>query len=248
MSLSTHTYKDYKRECGAIEDRNLWIPVYLSPHISKQILGIDDGVVSLVDDGYNIDSSPTYKDSVEELSMDMLEECLMEPFLYTMPQCENTIDALTKSNTSRIVISASTYGEKNLVFETHGCIMCLNENGPSLYIPSMILKKTTSDLKCQGFTSKIHESIGTSVYSRVIVPDHLKEKCILIYSMSRLRNTTPSHTPFYSDGFIKYSSVSLIISIVLNPPEITQLSSGNGEVHIQHDKREISVDVHDIRI
>lgn len=235
-------------ECGAIEDRNLWVPVYLLPHLSMEMLNISNGVVSLIDDGYNPESCPSYRESVEELSMDIFEECLMEPFLYTMPECENTINIITKSNNARIVISASTYGEKNLIFEAHGCIMCMDESGPSLYIPSMILKKTASDLKCQGFTSKVQESTGRNVYSKVDTPSHLIQKCTTIYSVSLLRNTTPNHTPLYSDGFAKYCSVSLTISIVLNPPHTTQLSSGNGEVHIQHDKREISVNVHDIRI
>lgn len=248
MSISTHTYRDYKREYETIEDRNLWSPVYLDKELSNRILEIDDAVVSFVDDAYSDEPSANVTSLIPTMTTDVMEESFMEPFVCTFKGSENTVKELTQHNPSRVLISSSMYGEKNLMFQLPGCILCMDQQRLCLYVPSMIFRKTRSDLESQGFTSQMPRLVEKSVYCEVEIPPPLKDKSKNMYCRSKHRSTSPSHTPVYSQGFKKYSNVTLVISVFLCKPEITVSSCRNGDRHVQYEKRLVEVRVLDISV
>ena len=266
MSCSTYTYRDYATEYAKTEDMKSWQPVCLNQSLSQDVLGIEDGVASLVErtdrnpfeDNDNGSESPIDSSRVSafpELTMELMEECLMEPLIFIndhhMPphminEFMPTVNVITGGIESTVLVSASTYGIKNLIFKTTGCVLCMNESTTSLYVPSRLLRKTRDDLIAQSFSCKISRFNEYNVFHKVNVPSKLVSRCTHIYNQSRLRVTTRSHTPLLADGFNKYCNVDLIISISLMASRTMDSSSFDGTVIVQHDKRLIDVVVLDI--
>lgn len=266
MSCSTYTYRDYAMEYSNTEDMRSWQPVYLDPILSTSIFGFANGVASLTEremrnpltdddstSSSSLDSPRT--PSFPQLTMEVMEECLMEPLVfmnneYMTPSMVDefmpTVNAITKGDDSVVLVSACTYGVKNIIFNVSGCVLCVDGNKISLYVPSTLLRKTRDDLIDQSFTCKINNFNDSNVFHKVTLPESLVPKCMDVYERSRLRPSTRSHTPLMKDGFNKYCNVSLVISICLSPSRTTDSSSFDGTLIVQHGKRLIDVTVLDI--
>lgn len=266
MSCSTYTYRDYAMEYSHTEDIKSWMPVYLNSSLSLKILGFEDGIAALTenpnrnpleDDHSECDSviSSPRSPSFPEMTMDMVEECLMEPLVIIDDECAPhfvtngfipTVKAITNGDDSTVLVSASTYGIKNIMFKITGCVLCVNETDISLYMPLNLLRKTRDDLHAQSYSCKINNSTEQDVFHRVKVPARLTETCKSVYDQSTPKRTTRSHTPLLKDGFSRYCNVDLIISICLTPSRTTDASSFDGTMIVQHGKRLIDAVVLDI--
>jgi hypothetical protein len=264
MSCSTYTYRDYATEYSNTEDLKSWQPVYLDTNLSQRTLGFGNGVASLVED---IDRNPLEdNDSAisvssprvnkfPEMTMEMVEECLMEPLVFISDGCEPlpltsefipTLHAITQGSDSTVLVSASTYGMKHIMFKITGCVLCINGDDISIYIPSTLLRKTRDDLLAQSYSCKIKNFVEQNVFHRVSLPKNLLVKSMEVYERSPLKRTTRSHTPLLRDGFNRYCNIDLIVSISLVPSRTSDTSSFDGTTIIQHGKRLIDVIVIDI--
>ena len=266
MSGSTYTYRDYAMEYSSTEDMKSWQLIYLDSSLSLATLDMIDAVVTLSEDPDRdpfeediITRSPSRdspkRESFPEMTMDMMEECLMEPLVFMnneyMPRymslgCMPTINWLTNNDNSIVLVSASTYGKKHLMFKITGSVLCLDNTAPHLYIPSALLRKTRQDLNAQSFPCKIRGFKEHDVFQRVSVPSRIVDKCTKIYKTLQRRSTTQSHTPLLLDGFEKYCNVNLIVSILLSPSRTMDSSTFDGTAIIQHGKRVIETVVVDI--
>jgi hypothetical protein len=140
MSCSTYTYRDYATEYSNTEDLKSWQPLYLNSELSKRTLGIENGVASLVE---NPDRNPLEDDPADfmvspstprimgfpQMTMEMSEECLMEPLVFISDGCVRlsitnefmpTLHAITQGNDSTVLVAASTYGKKDIMFKIEG--------------------------------------------------------------------------------------------------------------------------------
>jgi hypothetical protein len=266
MSCSTYTYRDYAVEYSNTEDLKSWQPLYLNRDLSQRTLGFDDAIVSLVENAVRnpleddcpdspISVSAPRAERFPEMTMEMVEECLMEPLVFISDGCEPlyitsefmpTLHAITRGSDSTVLVSASTYGIKHIMFKITGCVLCVNADNTSLYIPSTLLRKTRDDLLAQSYSCKIKNFVERNVFHKVSVPKSLVRKCMEVYSKSQLRRTTRSHTPLLEDGFDKYCNISLIVSVALVPSRTKDTSSFDGTTIIQHGKRLIDAIVVDI--
>lgn len=257
MSCSTYTYHDYAVEYSSTEDLKSWQPVYLDEILSQYTLGIHNGVAALIedthrdplsDDGTGSDttiSSPRTP-SFPQMTMDLMENCLMEPLIfmneeYMPPEISvdymPTINAIKNGNDSVVLVSASTYGVKNLMFKVSGCILCLDKSDVCVYIPSSLLKKTRDDLIAQNFSCTIKAFKEHNVFYKTKIPSRLIAKSIDIYNSSQLKNTTRSHTPLLIDGFHKYCNINLIVSMSLTPSRSIESLGFDNTPIVQHGRR-----------
>lgn len=266
MSCSTYTYRDYATEYSNTEDLKSWRPLYLDSQLSKRTLGIENGVASLVE---NPDRNPLEDDLVDsmispttprvmgfpEMTMEMSEECLMEPLVFISDGCVRlsitnefmpTLHAITQGSDSTVLVAASTYGKKDIMFKIEGCVLCVEGTETSVYIPSTLLRKTRDDLIAQSYSCKIKNFVEQNVFHRVTIPDSLLPRCLVVYECSQLKRTTRSHTPLLAHGFNRYCNIDLVVSISLVPSRKSESSSFDGTAIIQHGKRVIDVIVIDI--
>lgn len=267
MSCSTYTYRDYATEYSATEDLKSWQPVYLDSQLSERTLGLKNGVASLTEDfdrnpleddcgDSAISVSSPRIDKFPEMTMEMVEECLMEPLVFISDGCAPlsitnefmpTLHAITQGNDSTVLVSASTYGTKHIMFKITGCVLCVNSDDVSVYIPSTLLRKTRDDLYAQSYSCKIKNFVEQNVFHRVTVPKYLIPKCLQLHESLQLKRTTRSHTPLLKDGFNRYGNIDLIVSISLVPSRTSDTSSFDGTTIVQHGKRLIDVIVIDIQ-
>lgn len=237
MSCSTYTYRDYATEYSNTEDLKSWQPVYLDSKLSERTLGLANGVASLTEDldrnplkddcgDSAISVSSPRVDKFPEMTMEMVEECLMEPLVFISDGCAPlsitnefmpTLHAITQGNDSTVLISASTYGIKHIMFKITGCVLCINGDNVSVYIPSTLLRKTRDDLSAQSYSCKIKNFVEQNVFHKVSLPEYLVAKCMQLYETLQLKRTTRSHTPLLKDGYNRYCNIDLIVAISLIP-------------------------------
>jgi hypothetical protein len=266
MSCSTYTYRDYATEYSNTEDLKSWQPVYLDTNLSQRTLGFKNGVASLIEDFERnpltddcgdsaISVSTPRVDKFPEMTMEMVEECLMEPLVFISDGCAPlsitsdfmpTLHAITQGSDSTVLVSASTYGTKHIMFKITGCVLCVNGSDVSLYIPSTLLRKTRDDLSAQSYSCKIKNFVEQNVFHKVTLPKYLLARCMQLHETLPLKRTTRSHTPLLADGFNRYCNIDLIVSISLVPSRTIESSSFDGTAIVQHGKRLIDVIVIDI--
>nr|POE67341.1 hypothetical protein CFP56_77010 [Quercus suber] len=229
------------------QDSEMWSPVYLNPGLSEKLLSLSKAIVCIEDNSLENRDTKTVYGQIPEMTIEMMEECLMEPLPYLKEEYSDTVSNITHNDPSAILVSASNYGEKNLIFEISGCILSCHKDSMSLYIPFAFVTKTKDDLHFQGYSSKIRNGVSSDIFYRVELPHKLIAKCQLIYYHSRPKVTTPSHTPLYVDGMSTYCNVSLVVSIVLLASRVSSASRTGGTITVEHGAREIHIVVLDIK-
>lgn len=255
-------------EYSHTEDSKSWQPVYLERSLSEKILGMDNIASSLVEDTSRnpLNDDENASDTTPEspratsfpaMTMELMEECLMEPLVHIndnyIPESMRhnfipTLHAITNGDESIVLVSASSYGLKHLMFTITGCVLCASDDGTpfSVYVPSTLLRKTRDDLTQQSFQCKIASFDEHAVFHRVVLPPRLVPKCFDVYGGSVKKTTTRSHTPLLRDGFNRYCNANLMVSIALTPSRTTEPSSFDGSIIVQHGRRIISIIVLDI--
>ena len=235
-SRSTNTYSELIQDYDSTRDSTLWQPKRLSNLLATSIFNKEDMVVALFDEDY------TAEEEVPALmSLELMEEMMMEPVLAVSESCKDTVEALCSPQSGDLVVSLSTYGIKHLMFRLVGCLLCINPTLQKVCVPSRLIKKVYTDLKCKGIECSTSAIKSKNVYTLIDIPQKLQSRCNDIYMQSNILSATSNHKQLLNDSFESYCVVDLTMSIVLEPNRKSPQSDSSGNIMVQHDKRTICI-------
>jgi hypothetical protein len=246
-SESSCTYKDYMIAYSSTRDSELWHTQYAIGTEVNLNLGIERMPIMLCDETPSEDIT-----EIPFIGTAQMEEILMEPLLSVPVEQLSIIQSIVSMRKGSLLVSASTYGLKHLVFSIPGCMLCTktleNPTEISIYVPRRFLRKIVSDCSAQGVECESSTNDTLSLYHHIpltqspeVSKDSIRNSQIRILSNGNYRPVTRSVTPVFADGFKFYYPVSMTVLIVLNSQKHIKMEDESGNIVVHRMKRQIKV-------
>jgi hypothetical protein len=246
-SESSCTYKDYVTAYSSTRDSELWHTQYAVNTEANSSLGVERVPIMLRDEPVPDDVS-----YIPHIGPSEAEEMTMEP-LFSVPNVhQSMVESIIPYKKGSLLVSASTFGLKCLVFSLSGCIMCTQETDNTgkvaLYIPYRFFKKIVTDCGIQGVECNSQSSRLRSLYHQIQptdIPEAVKSALVAsqqsIISSGTARHVTQSLTPVSNDGLKYYYPVDIVLFIVLEPQKKKKMEDESGNIVVHRSKREVKV-------
>jgi hypothetical protein len=242
-SESSCTYKDYITAYASTNDSKLWHVQYVVSTTLNLGLGAKKVPVTLCDE-----PMPEDLKEVASIGPQELEEMTMEPLFSVPLEYQLMLESTISYKKDSIVVSASSYGIKCLIFSLSGCIMCVKSEGDmekaSICVPQRFFKKIAIDCGQLGVECELRNSRPRPLYSHVdlsLCPEALRNSMMesqrYIMSTTRPRTVMRSVTPVFADGFRFYYPIDLMMLLMLAPSVKTKSIDESGNIVVHKSKR-----------
>jgi hypothetical protein len=246
-SESSCTYKDYITAYGSTRDSELWHTRYTIGTEVNLNLNVDRMPIMLCDETPTEDTN-----EIPFITAAQMEEILMEPLLSVPEEQLSVIQSLVSIRKGSLLVSASTYGSKHLVFSIPGCMLCTggsdHPDEVSIYVPERFFRKIVIDCSAQGIECESSVDSTLSLYHRVSLMESpevsrvpIRDSQMRILSKGNSRRVTRSVTPVFNDGFEFYYPVSMTLLVVLDSQRHIRMEDESGNTVVHRSKRQIKV-------
>lgn len=235
-SDSSCTYKDLISEYGRTKDKSMWTPVSVKDSDVCSLYEVDEIPVCLVD-----------KEAVEPvkeipvLNSEAMEEMVMEPILFDNPDISKIFSYWGYEGQSTIVMSASTYGIKNIIFGLEDCLLCTGDGISCIAVSNRLVRKVVRDCREKEIDCTFGRGKPAHVYRVVPLPDSLLRQSENVRGVSKEILIKPMVTPLFEQKYTKSYKAIVVVAMCLVPGEYSFSMNSLGEVIENKGQREIQV-------
>lgn len=233
-SESSCTYKEIMEDYGSTYDSTLWLESTVPGASICHDLHDMTVPVAIVQDLKDVSDT-----GVQLLDSYSLEEMMMEPILTSYPYCTEYISRISGSHRSPILVCASSYGIKNVIFTIGNCLLCKKKDEIGIYLPRRFMKKVVKDCREMGVSCKLERGGRNDIYYRAYVSPNVTQVCKNVAEVSSFRKISSITTPVYEEGFRRQLTVTVTLSLYLYPNRRI-IDGGEGGIITSRDDRYVT--------